>query len=132
MKIKKISNIIKPLLLIFVIAIITAGCSNNSKNVDAPLAPTGLIGTAVGTFSIQLAWMDNSDNEDRFIIYRSISGPYRAAAEVDADDVAYLDVIETSCVEASYFVIAVNAGGESATSNRITVPLLCAIPDSLE
>jgi hypothetical protein len=132
MKIKKISNIIKPLLLIFVIAIITAGCSNNSKNVDAPLAPTGLTGTAVGTFSIQLAWMDNSDNEDRFIIYRSISGPYRAAAEVDADGDTYLDAIETSCVEASYFVIAVNSGGQSAPSNRITVPLLCAISDSLE
>ena len=89
-------------------------------------------GSAAGTFSVQLGWQDNSDNEDHFILYRSIGGPYEEAAALDADRMGYTDVIQASCVEASYFIVAVNDGGQSAPSNRISVPLVCVNPDSLQ
>jgi hypothetical protein len=132
MNLNVIKYAMKSLLPIVASVGILSGCSGNDPKPDPPAAPSGLTGNAVGTFSVQLGWRDNSDNEDRFVIYRSISGPFEEAASVDADRMGFTDDIQVSCVEATYFVVAVNDGGQSAPSNRIVVPLLCVNPDSLQ
>jgi hypothetical protein len=123
------NTIVKKNIAFYILA--TAGvmligaCSKSPSVSDVPAAPSGLNGLATGVYSVQLYWSDNSDNEDRFIIYRSVGGPYELSGETAVDAVSYRDEIEVSCVEASYYVVAENDGGQSTQSNRITVPLIC-------
>lgn len=116
----------------FFAIIFAAGCStNNPAGNTIPEAPMDLYGEATGTYSIQLYWVDNSDNEDNFVLYRSAGGPYAMVVETQANSYSFLDEINFSCVEVSYYLVARNDAGESSFSNRITVPLLCGPENSL-
>ena len=96
------------------------------------MAPSNLVGEAIGTYSVLLRWTDNSADEDGFVIYRSVGGPYEVAAQVQQDVTVYTDVIDASCVEASYYLVAKTGEAESSNSNFITVPLLCGPESFLE
>ncbi len=110
---------------------IFAGCSgSNPAGNDIPDAPTNLSGEATGAYSIQLYWADNSENEDVFLLYRSVGGPYELTAELDANTDAYNDQINFSCVEVGYYIVASNGAGNSSNSNFINVPLLCGPENS--
>lgn len=122
--IKKIKTFILPATFAGLAMMLSCGDDNPATN-SIPDAPSDLTGEAVGTFSVQLYWSDNSDNEDNFVIYRSVGGPYELAGTAGANSRGYLDEIPVSCVEASYYVVAGNNNGQSSFSNLITVPLLC-------
>ena len=60
----------------------------------APNAPTNLTLTVVSSSQIDVRWNDNSDNEEGFLVYRSLSsfGPFTQVAQEDVNAVYYSDL----------------------------------------
>lgn len=85
---------------------------------DPPAAPTSLGATAVACDQVNLAWTDNADNEDSFVIERSTDGSnYSILASVGANVTAYADTAAAGDTTYYYKVKATNTGGSSAYSN---------------
>ncbi len=101
---------------------------------EPPAAPSNLTATSVTTgkgknkvlVSVDLAWQDNSNNEDQFVIERCIEtgkGRNRTCnfaelATVAANTVAYSDEAVTRGNTYRYRVKARNTGGDSGYSNE--------------
>lgn len=83
-----------------------------------PDAPSGLTATAASSSAIDLAWLDNSNNEASFNIERSDDGAnFSPVASVGANVVIYSDTGLTPNTTYWYRVNAANAAGASAWSN---------------
>jgi hypothetical protein len=85
-----------------------------------PLAPSGLTATAVSSSQINLAWTDNSINEDGFKIERCQNAGcvnFAQVAQVGANVTTYNDTGLTASTTYGYRVRAFNSGGDSAYSN---------------
>lgn len=80
---------------------------------SAPVAPSDLTATAVSSSQIDLAWTDNSDDEDGFNIYRDDV----LIDTVAADATSYSDTGLDPATLYEYYVTAVNGAGESSPSN---------------
>jgi hypothetical protein len=90
-----------------------------------PLAPTNLVGQALGLNSIKLTWEHADDSEDGFHIYDDQGNLIATVAE----DV--LEYTETGLAESTTYkrvVVAFNAAGESAASNMVTITTASTIP----
>ena len=84
----------------------------------APSAPTGLAATAAGTQAINLAWTDQSNNEDSFVIERGAdSTTFSPIATVASNVSTFSNTGLTPGSTYYYRVRAVNAGGQSPYSN---------------
>jgi len=83
-------------------------------------APSGLTATAVSTSQINLAWTDNSANEDGFRIERKTGagGTYAEIDRVGSDVETYNDTGLSALIEYYYRVFSYNAGGDLASSNE--------------
>ena len=82
-----------------------------------PAAPSGLTATAISTTRIDLAWTDNSNNEDAFEIYRSTDGTtYTFLATAAADATSYSNTGLTSDTIYYYKVRSRYAGGTTVSS----------------
>ena len=86
--------------------------------VRPPAAPSGLTAAVGATQVINLAWTDNSTNEDRFIVERALDGvTFQYLGQAPAPDVqSYADASVLPDTTYSYRVIAQNDGGNSAPS----------------
>jgi hypothetical protein len=85
-----------------------------------PAAPSGLTATAVSSSQINLAWTDNSINEDGFKIERCQNAGcsnFAQVAQVGANVTTYNDTGLTASTTYGYRVRAFNLGGNSAYSN---------------
>ena len=83
----------------------------------APSAPTALSATAASDTEIDLAWSDQSNNEDGFKIERSLTGADGTWAEVASlgmDETTYTDSSLTAVTTYYYRVMATNGVGDSA------------------
>jgi len=86
--------------------------------IASPAAPSGLAATAVSRSQINLAWGDNSSNEDGFRIEQSTNGTtFAEIATVGANVKAYQSTGLSANKTYYYRVRAYNAGGSSAYSN---------------
>jgi hypothetical protein len=85
---------------------------------DPPAAPGGLTATAVSGSQVNLAWVDQSSNEDDFKIYRRIGagGAFALLATVAAGTTAYSDKGLLPNQDYYYYVVANNVVGDSAAS----------------
>ncbi len=83
-------------------------------------APSGLTATAVSSSRIDLAWNDNSGNEDGFRIERKtgIGGIYAPIDSVGFDIETYSDTGLSASTEYYYRVISFNVGGDLEQSNE--------------
>ncbi|NJM16033.1 MAG: T9SS type A sorting domain-containing protein, partial [Bacteroidales bacterium] len=96
--------------------IVTLGPSTGTINL--PVEPSGLTATANGTSSIALSWADNSNNEDGFIVERSINGTFTEVASVAANTTATIDNGLSAATTYTYRVLAFNNDGRSAPSGQ--------------
>jgi len=87
-------------------------------------APSGLSGTVAGN-TVSLAWIDESENEDGFRVYRAFkpmgrSQPdFNLVATTQANVASFADDVVDS--KYLYYVTAFNAANESGQSNTIEV-----------
>jgi titin len=89
--------------------------------VSPPLAPSNLTGTTAGQTQINLAWQDNSNNEDGFKIERKPNGgEFTEIASMAANVKNYQDNGLSQDIEYVYRVRAFNAGGNSGYSSEVT------------
>lgn len=104
-----------------------AGSGNNSffRNVRIyedgtapPADPSGLNANATSSSSIDLSWIDNSGDEDNFIIERDAGGGFSQIATVGANVTSYTDNGLAASTTYTYRVAASNAGGNSGYSNQ--------------
>ncbi len=83
-----------------------------------PAAPTGLTAAAVSNSQINLAWTDNSGNEDGFKIERGTNGnTFAQIAMLGPDVKTYQDTTVAANKRYYYRVRAYNTAGDSAYSN---------------
>ena len=92
-------------------------------DVDPPLgppaAPSGLLAEAASSSSINLSWVDNSNNEDRFDIERSDDGSnFTNVAITNADVTAHADTNLNPSTTYHYRVRAGNGAGDSTYGYR--------------
>jgi titin len=120
-----------------VLAFNSAGNSNYSNIAVAttpqlpPTAPSGLIANSSGTSLVNLAWVDNSSNEDGFKLERSIDGvTYIQIAVVGANSFAYTDTGVAAATTYYYRVRAYNAVGNSDYSNLANATTQAPVVDT--
>jgi len=94
-----------------------------------PVAPTNLVTTTVTSTQVDLAWADNSGNEDGFAIERSDNGgPWAQVATVPAGSVSFSDTTVLPGNSYMYQVYAFNANGNSSPSNSVLVDVPNVLP----
>lgn len=92
-----------------------------------PAAPSNLRVDFVGTNRVQLAWTDNSNNEDGFIVERCNNRGCANFVEINrvpANGTTYLDRALVSNSQYFYRLRAFNLGGASAYTNVIAAKTL--------
>jgi fibronectin type 3 domain-containing protein len=77
-----------------------------------PATPSNAHPTAVTTTSIAFAWQDNSNNEDKFSIFRSVNnGSFVFVADVPTNTTTYTDTGLSPGTSYDYHIQAWNLGG---------------------
>ncbi|MCV6636947.1 choice-of-anchor D domain-containing protein [Candidatus Albibeggiatoa sp. nov. NOAA] len=89
---------------------------------QAPLAPSHLIATLANN-QIQLAWQDNSYNENQFILLKN----QQMLAQLVTDSVSYIDNPQCG-TSYNYQVYATNETDDSPLSNLVTIDYPCPEP----
>jgi len=97
----------------------TVSATPSSSTTGVPVGPTNLIARGVAPGQIQLTWQDNSNNENRFEIFRSTSsaGGFAFVAQVGADVTNFTNTNLTPGATFFYRVRAVNSAGNSTWTN---------------
>jgi fibronectin type 3 domain-containing protein len=118
-------------------AINEAGTSDYSSEARAntptlPPDPSSLQTTLVTTGEIDLAWQDNSDNEDGFNLYRQTggSGDFFLVASLPADTTSYKDASLSAGTLYTYHLQAFNLAGPSGV-DELSVTTVTAAPTSV-
>lgn len=90
----------------------------------APYPPSDLAGVAVSSSEVALTWKDNSSDEIGFYIYRKTTDNYSRIATMEANATSYNNTGLSPETSYSYKVTAYNEGGESESSNEITITII--------
>src|SRR6185503_12204836 len=104
-----------------------AGCSSYvmssaTTQEAAPAAPGGLVASAQSGSQFNLSWIDNSSNEDGFVIERSLNGTtFEQIATLAANQTTYASTGLKSNTRYYFRVRAFNELGLSAASNTVNV-----------
>jgi ELWxxDGT repeat protein len=93
----------------------------------APAAPNGLVAEATSGTEIRLAWTDNADNEDRFLLVRSLSPTFDVidgSVVLPANVTSYVDAGLSPNVTYYYRLTATTGPlpSAAATASAATVP----------
>lgn len=99
------------------VLLLFAACSDGSSSDPPTLAapPAGLVATAVGSGRIDLSWTDLSDNENQFVVERSLDGVvFAELTRVPLDVTAYSDLGLAAGLTYHYRVSSFTAAGSSA------------------
>jgi fibronectin type 3 domain-containing protein len=87
-----------------------------------PAAPTALVGTPISSTLVNLSWVDNSNNELAFAIFRKARGGDFVRIGVCAPDAtSYADTAVGAGTTYVYRLRATNNRGASAWTNEVTV-----------
>jgi hypothetical protein len=89
-----------------------------------PNSPTGMVATPTSYKSVSLAWTDNADNENGFMIERLIGGVFKSIAIAGTDVKSYTESGLSAETTYVYRVVAYNSLGKSAYSENDTVTTL--------
>jgi len=109
-------------LALMALALALPGCQGCPiASPPAPYPPSDLAGVAVSFSEINLTWKDNSPDETGFYIYRKTTDNYSRVGVVLANADSYNDKGLDPETTYTYKVTAYNDGGESESSNKITI-----------
>ena len=101
---------------VFSAEVTQVSCNTNS----APTAPTVLVATGVSPSQIDLVWVDNSDDEDGFSVYRSFDGveynPLVGGGGLPAGTTIYSDTGLPAATTFFYQIQAFNSFGISLSN----------------
>jgi uncharacterized delta-60 repeat protein len=103
----------------------------------APIAPSNLTATAISSSQINLQWIDNSSNENGFVIERSPvnSTSFQMLATLPANSTSYSDTgIDPATVyyyRVKMTTASAGSSGFSAIASTTTLPLAPATPTNL-
>lgn len=94
---------------------------------NAPAAPSGLSATAVSTSQIDLAWVNNANNDTGYIIERKteVDTNYTQIATVAANNTMYTDSVVSANTTYTYQVRPINDvinSGEAFATTSVAVP----------
>ncbi len=94
--------------------------------IEPPTAPYPLRGEAITANSIRLTWVDNSNNEEYFAVYRreSETGPYQICQRLFFNTTTCIDSGLVDSSTYSYYVVAELGDTSSSHSNSVTVTTL--------
>jgi FtsP/CotA-like multicopper oxidase with cupredoxin domain len=97
--------------------------SNSVTPQGAPVAPTNLKATTIGTNYVILSWTDNANNEQGFYIERSTNGgtTWTRVGQTVANSTTYRNNGLTTKTPYLFRVQAFNANGVSAFTNTLAV-----------
>lgn len=89
-----------------------------------PAAPSGLtVSLQSDRISVRLAWQDNSNNEQKFVIKREKKSGFRwtnlTTFDVPANSISYID--RPGSGQFRYSVYASNGAGNSAPTSTVTI-----------
>jgi titin len=97
-----------------------------------PAAPSNLAATATSASQIQLTWTDNANNENSFVVERSLTGfTFTAIATVGANSTSYTNSGLNPNTRYFYRVRAVNDAGSSppsGTASATTQSIPTSVP----
>lgn len=97
---------------------------------STPTAPSGLSATAISTGQVDLAWVNNANNESGYKIERAVSGgTYTEIATVAANDTTYTDTTPSANTIYDYRVQAVDDVANSVV-NVATATTTVVVPAS--
>ena len=107
------------------ISVVTPGGTATSSDdftiiiLPTPNSPSGLTANATGSSTIDLAWNDNSSDEDGFKVERKTgSGSYSQIVSLSANDESFTDTNLDPSTSYTYRVRANNGSGDSGYSNE--------------
>jgi hypothetical protein len=100
-----------------------------------PAAPSGLTATIVGRDTVRLAWLDNADNAEYFVIYRREQGLESASMEPiglsEAETAVYEDAHTVCGTPYEYRVAALSTTAGGGVS-EMSAPALVQLPGCIE
>jgi predicted phage tail protein len=99
-----------------------------------PAGPSNLVATVQAGPQVQLTWKDNANNETGYVVERGTDGiSFSVLVTLGANATSYVDTTVVPGGTYFYRVKAVNAGGDSAYSNvvSVTIPGPPAAPSGL-
>jgi hypothetical protein len=85
----------------------------NSPALAPPHAPSNFVGAADSTTAVMLTWLDNSSDEQGFIIYRNSVEITKTSPDVTT----YIDTGLTASTSYQYTIKSYNQAGQSGTIN---------------
>jgi predicted esterase len=91
-----------------------------------PIAPSNLSLTATSSSEVEVSWQDNSNNEQRFEVYRSNvseTGPFQLVQSTLLNENTYTDINLESSTLYYYKVRSVNANGVGETAVELVTTL---------
>lgn len=90
---------------------------------SVPEAPADLKVTGLGSNRVMLSWTDNTEKEEGYRIYRTVSGKRSLLAAISGDAEGYTDSQPIAGAPVKYEVVAYNIMGESKSASvQTTVP----------
>ncbi len=111
--------------LVLAFSFSTISCFNKPTGPSVPDSPSNLQVTLVSLNSVQLTWVDNSDDETGFAIEHRppTSSEFNEIARVAADVTSYT-VLDLDLSSPHYFrIIAYSEGGNSDYSNLASISI---------
>ena len=108
-------------------------CDGQSGGVSKPKKPTNLEATLLNNTTVNLKWVDNSNNEDDFLIYRSVNkGSWKLLTTVDANITEYKDNSLVVGNSYEYKIQAKNIAGVTESSIVSVTPNVIFIQDGVD
>lgn len=117
---------------IFIICLIfisPSGCASGNSEIPTPNAPSDLVATAVSSSQIDIAWTDNSDNEDGFKIERltemeTASGGWQKTEYIEIAVVGHniTSYSDAGLLHGSYYRYRINACNQAGDSECFEKP----------
>ncbi len=109
------------LLLAALLTTSLAGCMDHA-DADAPPEPASELTAEPLSGGAHLTWVDNSDNEDHFMVMRmedGVDADYTLVVTVPFDSLTHHDGNITAGATYTYKIVAMNSAGESE-SDEVT------------